>query len=517
LNTSRNYEKRWLILCAMCLVLFIISIDNTVLNLALAPIAKGLDATASQLQWVLDAYTLVFASLLITTGTLGDRYGRKRMLLSGLGLFGLGSLGAALSTSTQMLIGFRSLLGLAGAMVMPSTLSSLIFVFKDGKERAKAIAIWSSIFSIGAGIGPIIGGFLIEKFDWSSVFYLNVPIVAVCLVAVYTLLPESKDSSAPKPDLPGVTLSISGLFALVYAMIRAGDNGWTSTPVLIAFAVAAVLLSGFAWWENRSPNPMLPLYFFKNMSFTGANSGLTISSFAMMGSMYFFSQYFQTIEGYSPLIAALCMLPMTPAVFSSTMLSVRVNRKLGTKITMSLGLVLSGLGLFLFGQFVGINTPYWMVLISIIALGCGIGFTMSPATNAVMNSLPPNRAGIGSAMNDTTRQLGGALGVAVLGSLLNGTYRAGVSQLAYVSGMSGNILEQIRSSVQGAHVIALTVAGGLTNTIVQTSDLAFVDGMKKSLFIGAVVMLVAAATSMAILPKKEKVVAADQKCAAADE
>jgi EmrB/QacA subfamily drug resistance transporter len=501
-SDSRSQEKRWLILAVMCLVLFIIAIDNTVLNLALPSLAKDLNASTSQLQWVVDAYTLVFASLLITTGSIGDRYGRKRLLLTGLSLFGVGSLGAALSVSTEMLIGFRGLLGMAGAMIMPSTLSLLIDVFRDGKERAKAIAIWSSIFSIGAGIGPIIGGFLIHAFDWSAVFYLNIPIVIVCVTAGSILLPESKYPATPKPDFPGVSLSTVGLVALIYGVIKAGESGWTSQIVLIAFAIAVVLLSAFIWWQNHSPNPMLPLVFFKNLSFSGAKAALTISAFAMMGSMYFNSQFFQSVEGYSPILAALCMLPMTPAVFLSTMASVRVDRRIGPKYTVSLGLLFSGLALFLFSRFLQPATPYWQILIVLIFQGMGIGFTMSPATNSVMSSLPPSRAGIGSAMNDTTRQLGGALGVAVLGSLMNATYRAEVNHLSGLSGITAPILEQIRNSIQGAHAIALTLGGNLSQQVFQITNQAFVDGMREAQTIGSLIMLVAAITAFLIIPNK---------------
>ena len=504
LEKSPHYENRWFVLGIMCIVLFIISIDNTVLNLALPSISKSLNATAGQLQWIVDAYTLVFASLLITTGSIGDRYGRKRSLLIGLALFGIGSLGAALSRSTEILIGFRALLGLAGALIMPSTLSILITVFKDGKERAKAIAIWSSIFAIGAGIGPIVGGFLISAFDWASVFYLNLPIVVVCLIGGYFLVPESRDSRAPRPDVPGVFFSIIGLVALVYGMIRAGESGWLSNSVLISLGIAAVFIAAFIWWENHSPNPMLPLSFFKNMSFTGANVALTISAFAMMGSMYFFSQFLQSVQGYPPLMAALCMLPMTPVVFFSTMLSVRVNHKMGTKFTMSLGLILSGVGLFLFSRSAAIDSSYIYYLIVQIFLGTGIGFTMSPATNSIMNSLPPSRAGIGSAMNDTTRQLGGALGIAVLGALMNGSYRTGVNHLAGMNGLSEIALEQIRSSIQGAHLLAQKLGGSLADVITQTSSQAFVDGMKEAQFIGSIIMFAAAIAAWLILPNKEE-------------
>ncbi len=520
MNLSIIYKERWLILAVMCLNLFIISIDNTVLNLALPSISKDLGTTASQLQWVVDAYTLIFASFLLTTGSIGDRYGRKLLLVIGLFSFGIGSLGAALSTSTHMLIGFRLFLGLAGSMIMPSTLSILTNVFTDGKERAKAIAIWSSIFSIGAGFGPVIGGLLIGAFHWSSVFYLNLPIVVICLLGVFRLVPESKGANAPKPDLPGVALSTIGLLSLIFGIIRAGDRGWTSPTVLVAFGIAFIFLSAFIWWENHSPNPMLPLVFFKNMSFTGANAGLTISSFAMFGSVYFFSQYFQSVQGYSPLMAAFLMLPMTPAVFLSTMGSIRLNFHFGTKLTMSIGLLLSGVGLFLFSHFVGISASYWYILLAILVLGIGIGFTVSPATNAVMSSLPPNRAGIGSAMNDTTRQLGGALGVAILGALMNGTYRVEINHLSGTAGVSPNILEQIRGSVQIAHSVALQLDSKLANLVIQTSSQAFVDGIRETLFVAALAMVAGAIVVWLIFPAKGPVsgqavpiaITPDQEC-----
>lgn len=504
METSSKNQNHWLVLAVMCISLFIISIDATVLNLALPSIAADFKATTAELQWVMDAYTLIFASLLITTGALGDRFGRKRLLIIGLALFGVGSLGAALSVSTVMLIGFRALLGLAGALIMPSTLSILIDVYREGKQRAKAIAIWSSIFSIGAGIGPIIGGLLISAFHWSSVFYLNLPVVVIGIFGCLMYVPESKDARTPKPDFPGVTFSFVGVVSLVYAMILVGEKGWSAPMVWIAFAIAVVFITGFILWEKHSPNPMLPLEFFKNKNFTGANVSLTISAFAMMGCMYLYSQYFQSIEGFTPIKSALCMLPMTPFVFTSTMLSVRVNRRLGTKITMSIGLILSGLSAFLFSQTAGLHINYGIVLLVLFLNGCGIGLTMSPATSAIMNSLPPNRAGIGSAMNDTTRQLGGALGVAILGALMNGIYRSDVGVLASQSGLSGGAMETIRGSVQSAMVAANGLSPELANLVVETSRQAFVNGMKEAFLVASIAMVFSAVMAMIILPTKDK-------------
>lgn len=507
MQTSPKYEKRWLVLGVMCTILLIIASDNTILNLALPSISKGFSATASQLQWVVDAYTLVFASLLITTGSIGDRYGRKRILLIGLVLFAFGSIGAALSPSTGMLIVSRAFMGLAGAMIMPSTLSILVSVFRDEHERAKAIAIWSSVFSVGAGIGPLIGGILINSFNWTSVFYLNLPIVAIGLIGGIILIPESSDPYTPKPDLPGVVLSIIGVVSLVYGMIRAGELGWTSQIVLVSFGISFVFIFAFIWWENHTAHPMMPLEFFKNRSFTGANVSLTISSFAMMGGMYFFSQYFQSVQGYSPLASSLCMLPLPIIIFVSTLGSVRLNQKIGTRFTITMGLLISGLGLFLFSWFSGINTSYWYLLFVLFVLGSGMGLTMNPATTAIMNSIPPNRAGIGSAMNDTTRELGGALGVAVLGALMNSTYRDGVNALAGMNGLTNRMLENIRSSIQSAHIVAQRVDGNLklADIIMHTSSQAFVDGMKEAFLIGSFVMVLAAVVAWRMVPAREHV------------
>ena len=504
MDSALIYKNRWLILVMMCISLFIISIDNTVLNLALPSISGGLDASASQLQWVVDAYPLIFASLLITTGAIGDRFGRKRLLIIGLALFGLGSLGAAFSVSIQMLIGFRALLGLAGALIMPSTLSTLIHVFKAGKERTTAISIWTAIFSVGAAIGPIIGGFLLNTYSWSSVFFLNVPIAAFGVIGGLLLVPESFSSIVPKPDFIGVSLSILGLVSLVYAMIRAGEVSWLSPEVLISFILGAAFMTVFILWQKRSANPMLPLEFFKNMSFTGANLALALSTFAMMGSMFFFSQYFQSVQGYSPIMAALCMLPMTPATLYSTLQSVGVTQKLGTRFTMALGLLVTGVGLFLFSLFVAIDTTYYLMLIVLIVLGVGTGLTMSPATNSIMNSLPAHRAGIGSAMNDTTRQVGGTLGIAVLGSLMNGRYRAWVGTLSGLKGITSSMMEQILSSIQNAHILAQTLGGTLQQLVVQTSSQAFVDGVRESFLVGGFIMVLAAVVAVILLPNHAK-------------
>ncbi|MBZ0288409.1 MAG: MFS transporter, partial [Anaerolineae bacterium] len=306
---SRAYERRWLGLVFIGISLIVISLDNTILNVAIPSISRTLGATASELQWIIDAYVLVFAALLLTMGGLGDRFGRKKALQIGLVLFGIGSLAAALSPNTGVLIASRAFLGIGGATIMPATLSIISATF-PANERPRAIASWAAVFALGVGIGPLVGGWLLEHFEWNSVFLVNLPVIAVALIGGAYTLGESRDEYAPKADIPGVILSITGLFALLYGIIEAGLKGWTDGIVLISFGFAIVLLGAFAWWENRYPDAMLPLRFFRNMSFTGANTALAFVTFSLFGATFFMSQFLQTIQGYTTFQAGLLGLPL---------------------------------------------------------------------------------------------------------------------------------------------------------------------------------------------------------------
>ena len=280
------HKRRWIALGFLALALLVISLDNTVLNLALPSISRDLGATLNGLQWIVDAYTLVFAALLLTVGSIGDRFGRKKVLQGGLIVFGAFSLGAALSRSTGTLIAMRALMGIGGAAIMPSTLSIITATFRDPKERAQAIAVWAATFGLGTGIGPLVGGWLLTHFAWSSVFYINLPVVVVGLVGGYFFIFDSKAEHPRRIDIPGCILSLTGLFALVYGIIQAGISSWTAHNVLWAFGIALVLLAIFVFWELHSKHAMLPLKFFKNMSFTGANIALTLVAFAMFGCFF---------------------------------------------------------------------------------------------------------------------------------------------------------------------------------------------------------------------------------------
>ncbi|MFC2058215.1 MFS transporter [Chloroflexota bacterium] len=511
MKERKGNSKRWTVMAVLCMPLFILAIDNTVLNLALPSISRDLGSSASQLQWIVDAYILVFAALLLTMGAIGDRWGRRRLLLLGLFLFGAGSLAAALSASTNMLIVCRAFLGIGGAMIIPSTLSILIDIFREPRERAQAIAVWAAVFALGAGIGPVVGGYLLQYFHWSSVFFINIPVVAVAVTGGLIFIRESRGEGAPKPDLAGMFLSTGGLFALVYGIIEAGEKGWTIGTVVLFLGIGLALLGIFAWWERRSKHPMLPLVFFRNMSFTGASVAMVLVAFSFMGSLFFLSQYFQSVHGYSPIAAALRILPMAVAVFVIAIMSARIARRIGIKLAVGLGILISGFGLFYLSQLATVDTSYPVLIGGIILLAVGMGMTMSPATDSIMGALPLNRAGIGSAMNNTTRQIGGALGVAVLGAVMNATYLSKIEGLSFMSSLPDGAAEAVRSSIQGAHIVAGQFPPEISQAIIKGSSEAFASGMTEAMFIGAIIMFMTFVITLIILPRRVQTVKEDRE------
>ena len=499
------YKRRWIALGFLAFSLLVISLDNTVLNLALPAISRDLGSTLNGLQWIVDAYTLVFAALLLTMGSIGDRFGRKKLLQGGLLVFGLFSLGAALSQSTGMLIAMRALMGIGGAIIMPSTLSILTATFRNSRERAQAIALWAATFSLGTGIGPLIGGWLLAHYHWSSVFYINLPVVVIAVIGGYFFIQDSHAEKIRKIDVPGCLLSLTGLFALVYGLIQAGIDGWTAHNVLIAFAAALVLLTAFALWERHSTHAMLPLRFFRNMSFTGANIALTMVAFSMFGCFFFLPQYLQTIQGYTALEAGVRLLPMAGAAFIGAVSSASIAHKLGTKFTVALGIFITASGLYYFYRVGAVNTSYLSIAIGMCLTSLGLGITMSPATNSIMGSIPVDEAGVGSAMNDTTRQIGGALGVAILGTLLNSTYAGRIDQIIWPAPLPSQALSGIRGGIQGAHITAATVqqqSPAIAQLIIKKADEAFTYGMVHTLLIASIIMAAASVLVLIIVPTR---------------
>jgi EmrB/QacA subfamily drug resistance transporter len=502
-NQTKGYRQRWIALAFMGVALLVISLDNTVLNLALPSIANDLGSSASQLQWIVDAYVLSIAGLLLTIGYLGDRFGRKPALMLGLGVFGLFSLGAALSNSTNMLIAMRAMMGIGAATILPATLSILTATFRDPKERAQAIALWAAIFSLGMGIGPVVGGWLLDNFHWSSVFYINIPIIIIGLVGSFYFIENSKSDKPRKIDVAGALLSIGGVFALVYAIIQAGQNGWGSSQVLYAFGAAAVLLAVFILWELRYKDAMLPLHFFKNMSFTGANVALTLVSFGLLGAFFFLAQFLQSVQGYTPLQAGVRLLPMAAVSFIAAAGSAKIAQYLGTKITVAMGIFIAAIGFFYFARVAAVDISYAQFVIPMCIVALGIGCTMSPATNSIMGSIPVGQSGIGSALNSTTRQIGGALGVAVLGTILNSTYIAKINAVNWPTQLPAQALEVIRNSIQGAHIVARQIPSPqLAQLIIDQSNQAFTSGSERALIIAAIIMAVTGILALFIVPTR---------------
>lgn len=499
-----GFATRWKGLIFIGISLLVISLDNTILNIALPSLSNDLNANISDLQWIIDAYVLVFAALLLTMGAVSDRYGRKKALQIGLVMFGIGSLGAALSTTTTALIVSRGFLGIAGAFIMPSTLS-LINVSFPLRERAQAIGIWSAIFGLGIAIGPVIGGLLLKLYSWHILFLINLPIIVIALIGGQRYLAESKDETAPKLDIPGVIFSSTGVFALVFAIIEAGVKGWSNPEVLGLFAIAFVLLAIFTFIESRTEEPMMPLYLFKNLSFSGASIAIAMVMFSLAGSMFFVSQYMQTILGYDTLTAGLGTLPVAAGLIVIAPLSAPISKRIGIKFTVAVGIAIASLSLFYMGTNYKIDTPYITIAFGQVLLAAGMGLAMAPATNSIMSAIPANKSGIGSAMNDTTRELGTALGVAVLGTFMNSIYISGVQgSLKLIPGLPKELIDGVSSSIQAAHFIAKTpemppLFGSL---ILATANQSFVDGMTHAMLVGGVIMAVSAVFVLVTLPSR---------------
>jgi EmrB/QacA subfamily drug resistance transporter len=496
-NSLVSDRRRWWTLGVLCLSLLVIGLDNTILNVALPTLARDLHASGSELQWIVDAYMLVFAGVLLTAGALGDRFGRRRALALGLVVFGAGSLASALSDSAAVLIASRGLMGVGGAFIMPSTLSILTATFDDS-ERGKAIGIWAGVSGLGIAIGPVAGGWLIQNSSWHAIFLVNVPFVILALIAGRFLVPESRDPSAPALDLRGFALSAAGLTALVWAIIEAPDRGWTDAGVLAALAFAAVVLAGFVAWELRAPAPMLDVRLFRNPRFSAASVAISLAFFALFGLIFFLTQYLQSVLGYDALQAGLRTMPVAGGLILGAPLSAALTARAGTKAVVAGGLtIVAGAMLLLTGA--DAHSGYTLVLVSLVVLGFGMGMTMAPATDSIMGSLPLARASVGSAVNDTTRTTGGALGVAVLGSVLNGQYRGGMEHA--VGALPHGAAQVAQDSLAGA--LAVASHGGGARLAVTAQD-AFLSGMHTAALVASAVALAGALVAAVALPARAR-------------
>ncbi|MFP8885007.1 MFS transporter [Streptomyces mangrovi] len=497
------HRRRWAILAVLMLSLLIVVLDNSILNVAMRTLATppptGLGATHGQLEWAVNSYTLVFAGLLFTSGLLGDRYGRKRVLLAGLVLFGAGSVLAGLSGSPGELIAFRALMGLGGALVMPSTLAVLMNVF-ERDEQPRAMGIWTGGVGVAIAVGPATGGLLLEHFWWGSVFMVNVPIVIVALIAMAVLVPDSRDPAPGRPDIPGVLLSVVGLVLLVYGIIKGGQLAdFTDPEVLLTVGGGLAVLAGFVLHERRSRHPALDVRYFREPAFSAAVTAVALVFFALMGVTFFMVFYTQSVRGYTPFQTGLLLLPLAASqLFFASRAELAVKR-FGARATCAAGLLAVAATMAAF-VLLGTDTPIWVLEVLFVVQGAGMAHVTPPVTVTIMQSLPRERAGSGSAVNNIFRQVGGALGVAVLGSLLSAAYRGRIDgELAGLPGLSEDARHAAGESIEATRTLAERM-GPAGRALTERADEAFVHAMHITVVASAAVALAGAVVVALFMP-----------------
>jgi MFS transporter, DHA2 family, multidrug resistance protein len=501
-DAATVHARRWAILAVLCLSVFLALIDNTIVNVALPTISRQLHATTSDLQWIVDAYSLVFAALLLVGGSLGDRFGRKGALQLGLVAFGCFSTFAGLSGSTGLLIVARCLMGLAAALIFPATLAILTNTFTDAKERAAAIGVWTGITGLGVALGPITGGILLQHFSWSAVFFVTVPIAALAFVLGTWLLPTSRDPAAPRLDLVGFTLSIVGVAAVVYTTIDAPTRGWLAPVTLVGYGAGLSVLAFFAVWERRAAEPMLDITLFRNIRFSAASFSITAAFFGLFGFIFLITQYFQLVRGYSPLSAGVHTLPFALGVGAAAPLAPVFARRLGTKVVVPAGLILMSAGFYV-ASTVGSSTPFFgPVLGSMVLMAIGLGLVTAPSTDAILAELPPQKAGVGSAVNDVTRELGGTFGVAVVGAVFASVYGPRLAVLLHGLGLSAPALTAARHSPAAALQVAAQAPASPHMTIIDAAHRAFVAGLSRGSLVCAAVVALGAVFAFLVLPRR---------------
>jgi EmrB/QacA subfamily drug resistance transporter len=495
---QQGHPRRWAILGVLILALFGVTLDNTILNIALPTLARDLQASASELQWMVDSYVLVFAGLLLVAGALSDRYGRRLMLIIGLALFGLGSLLAPFVGSATQLILLRAFMGLGAAFVMPATLSIIADVFA-ADERPRAIAAWSAVSGLGIVVGPILGGWLLEHFPWASVFVVNVPFVALGILATLAVVPESKAPGKTPLDPIGAVLSVAGLTALIYGIIEIPSQGWDEPLVLASLVGAAVLLGAFLAWERRVAHPMLDVRLFLDRRFSSASLSVTLTFFSLMGALFFLTQYMQGVLGLSAFDTGLRFIPIALGIVLAGGTSAALMQRLGARLVTVAGLAVVALGLAAMAT-LGLHSSDLQLGGVLFVIAAGIGLAMTPATDAIMGALPAEQFGVGSAVNDTTREIGGALGVAVLGSLFAASYSGAVAGVT--QGLPDAAAAAIRESLAGAQGVGSLVGGPAGQTIVEAAQRAFVDAMSWTSLIGMGFAIAGAVVAFVFMPDR---------------
>ncbi|WP_246257725.1 DHA2 family efflux MFS transporter permease subunit [Amycolatopsis anabasis] len=484
--------RRWWALGALAVALLAFGLDVTILNVALPTLATDLHASTTQLQWFSNAYTLVLAAGLLPAGLLGDRFGQKRLLLGALALFGLASLACAYADSAAQLIAARAVLGLGAALLVPLSMSLLTVLFSPA-ERGRAIAVWSTAMAVGIPLGPVLGGWLLDHYWWGSVFLINVPLVAIGILALALLLPATPGKRGPRFDLPGTLLSSTGLVALTYGLVEAGERGWGSAAALAPIAAGVVLLGAFVGWLRRAARPLVDLGLFASPGFAWGSVLATIASFGMMGAMFLLPQYFQAVGGTDALGTGLRLLPIVGGLLVGVQIVQKFTLKLGAKVNVAFGFALIAAGLAL-GAATDVADGYGFTAIWASLIGLGLGWAMPLAMDVAMGALRTGHSGVGSALLQALRQVGGTLGVAILGTVLNAAYRDGVD----VTGLPAPAADAVRdSAAAGARVAGTTHTPGLLDSVRG----AFVDGMGAALWVCAGFAVVGVLLAVAFLPR----------------
>ncbi len=494
------HQRRWIILGIMSLSLVITLLNNVTVNVALPELAKDLDADNTELQWIMDAYVVVFGGMLLVMGAVGDRFGRKPALIVGLSLVGLVSaMTAQYATTSEHVIGARALMGLGAAMVMPATLSIIVVVFPP-EERGKAVGVWVGMAGIGAPIGLLVGGWVVENFDWRAVFWINPPIIALAMTLALLMVPNSRDERGNPMDPIGATLSVAALGSILYAIIEGPSAGWTSNEVAGLGALGLVLTMMFVWWERRTEYPMLPIEFFRDKGFTLGLIAISLAFFVMFSFMFTQMLHFQLVRGHSSFQAALRFLPLPLGLMPAAANSDRLCARFGSNNVVAVGLTLIATAMLIFTT-VEIGTDYTVLFLIFFLCGLGMGLTMAPSTTMVMDSIPPDKAGVGSATNDASREVGGAFGIAIVGSALNEIYQRELVVPEGLEEHSSVVSESFPAAMRIGHDL---LEGGnmLGLELIENARLAFMDGMTGAAVAPALVALVNAVLVKMYMPRR---------------
>jgi EmrB/QacA subfamily drug resistance transporter len=482
------------ILLTVCAAVLAINLDTTIVNVALPSISTDLDAGTRSLQWIVDGYNLAFAALVLAAGSLSDRYGRRPALILGLLAFAAASAVGAVVDSAGALIAARVAMGMSAAVIFPTTLSIISNTFRDRRERAAALGIWGAVVGIGVAAGPVTGGVLLEHFAWGSVFWALVPLAVLTAGAAYVLVPESRDPAVPRLDLPGLGLSVAMLSALVFTIIEAPEHGWASARTLGGFAVSALVLLVFIAVERRAEHPMLDLSLFRDRRFSAASGAVTVTFFALFGFIFLITQYFQFVRGYGALSTGARILPVALSIAAASEVGALLAPRIGTKVVVTSGLLLFGAS-FVWISTVSVDASYPAVIVpQMVLMGLGMGFISTPATESILLVLPPARAGVGSAVNDATRELGGTLGVAVVGSVFSSVYAANLADGAW-GAVPADVLERAKDAV-GA---ATAISAGQPELARALQD-AFMSGLHTSSLVVGLLCLAGALVGAVALP-----------------